>query len=106
MKSKLLKKVRKRFYISHLPDGYFSYGNDYKQNLFRLTDKESSCYKHTFCQLGVENGKYCNDIFYAKQECINFLLAQILKTLKEEGYKTRKMKSIENNVKKVWYENN
>jgi hypothetical protein len=55
MSTKLLKKVRKRFEILHLPKGVV-FGKDYYDyNLFQLVDLEDDYYSSVYVQLG---GKY------------------------------------------------
>ena len=103
MKTILLKKVRKRFEIFHLPKGipFSKYYSGY--NLFKLVDNESNFYSK-YAQLGeAKNGdNFVDEIFDTEKECIDYLKTKIIKMLKSEGYKQRKDKIIQNSVKKVW----
>lgn len=104
MKVKLLKKVRERFTIEHLPNGIIIDNYHYKYNLYRLTDANKLSYWDKYVQLG--NGvksNICKDIFKTEKECIYYLTDCIIAKLKEEGYKNRKQRMCNMNVKKVWY---
>lgn len=107
MKAKLLKKVRKRFGIFHMPNGFLSnYNNHYNYNLFKLEDSDDfSGFNTVYAQLGRrEDGKkFCGDIFDTKEECINFLKSKIIDRLRIEGHKQRKDKVIQKAQIKVWH---
>jgi hypothetical protein len=103
MKTKLLRKVRKRFEIIHMPKGYISkhYGYHYDYNLFKLVDKSSgNNWDSVFVQLGYNlspiDRYYGSNVFHTEKECIEFLKAEIIKRLRSEGYRQRK-------DKKVWW---
>jgi hypothetical protein len=107
MKTKLLKKVRKRFEIFHLPKGFTSFGNRYKYNLFKLTDSTNKFYEH-YAQLKFDGSKekqfcYSAQIFNSEKECINYLKSEIIYRLRKEGNRGAKDKKIENSEKKVWH---
>jgi hypothetical protein len=104
MKTKLLKKVRKRFEILHLPKGVV-FGKDYYDyNLFQLVDLEDDYYSSVYVQLGgkYNYNKFVDVIFDTEKECIDYLKSRIIVRLKREGYKQRKNEIIRNSVKKIW----
>lgn len=107
MKTKLLKKVRRRFRIIHMPKGYIdSCGGHYNYNLFKLEDSDDTYgYNTVYAQLGKrENGRpFCDDIFETKEECINYLKFRLINRLRIEGHKQRKDKIIEKAQVKVWH---
>jgi hypothetical protein len=105
MKVKLLKKVRKRFSIEHIPNGYVDYsGNHYNYNLYKLSDTEDSFGLHErWAQLGRKEVNYVNEIFETDVECMNYLRGRIIKRLRFEGFKGRKDSVINGSIKKVWY---
>ena len=85
MKAKLLKKVRKRFEIYHMPNGFIYDSHHYDYNLFKLVDsKDSGGWVTIYAQLGKrEDGKkFCDDIFDTKEECIIYLKSMIIKRLR------------------------
>lgn len=92
MKVKLLKKVRKRFEIIHLPNGFCAFGDTYNYNLFKLSDKKDT-YKirDKYAQLGrILNQKMqfttMDAIFDTEEECIYYLKSLIIVRLKKEGF--------------------
>lgn len=109
MKIKLLKKVRKRFQIIHMPKGFTSLGDRYEYNLFKLIDlkneysnrytgiKDISNEKH------IENFLYKHEIFQTENECVYYLKNKIIEILRSEGYRSKKDHIMENSQKKVWY---
>jgi hypothetical protein len=103
MKTKLLRKVKKRFEIFHYPKGITIHDDYYNYNLFQLVDHEGSYY-HKYAQLGGKlcRNKFVDEIFDTEKECIDYLKSRIIVRLKHEGYKQRKDKIIQNSVKKVW----
>jgi hypothetical protein len=105
MKVKLLKKVRKRFSIEHMPNGYVDYsGNHYNYNLYKLSDTEDSFGLHEiWAQLGRKEVNYVNEIFETDAECMNYLRGRIIKRLRFEGFKGRKDSIISGSIKKVWH---
>jgi len=107
MKTKLLKKVRRRFRIIHMPNGFLSSCNShYNYNLFKLEDSADTYEFNTiYAQLGrrKDGERFCSDIFDTKEECINFLKSRIIKRLRLEGHKQRKDKVIEKAQIKVWH---
>lgn len=106
MKAKLLKKVRKRFEIIHMPAGFTSYGDRYEYNLYKLTDSTNSFYEQ-FAQLGRKAGdrQFLSDqfIFETENECVHLLKKCIIDRLRSEGYRGKKDYHIKNQHKKVWH---
>jgi hypothetical protein len=107
MRVKLLKKIRKRFEIYHLPEGKVIDGKHYDYNIFELVDNEDS-YMHwhsnSYAQLGFkgEGKKWCDAIFETEKECMDFLKNRILNITKKRypslGNKRKNLDRI-----KVWY---
>lgn len=106
MKVKLLKKVRKRFEIIHMPNGFTFSGYRYEHNLFKLTDSTNEWFER-YAQLGRTPGEiqFQKDelIFETEKECIDYLKGQILYRLRGEGYKGVKDVKMKQKHKKVWY---
>ena len=106
MKVKLLKKVRKRFEIIHMPSGFTENGDRYEYNLYKLTDSTNSWYER-FAQLGRKTGdKQFVDgtiIFKTENDCIYYLKRCILNRLRGEGHVGRKDHNMKNKHKKVWH---
>lgn len=107
MKTKLLKKVRKRFQITHHPKGLSLFGSIFDFNLFVLTDNTNSYYERT-AQCGRDNTKeeqFCepNRIFKTEKECIDYLKSLIIIRLRGEGFRGKKDSIIKSSVTKVWY---
>ena len=105
MNVKLLKRVRKRFAITHHPKGIVSGGRIYDYNLYILTDVTNS-YVSEAAQLGRKlnsQKQYCSDIFETEKECIDFLKCEIIRRLKCEGYGNGKMRRVRESAKKVYY---
>lgn len=108
MKVKLLKKVRKRFEIFHLPNGKMYGDTHYNYNLFELVDNNGGYWPYDrYAQLGIKPGykfKFCESIFNTEKECIDYLRNNIIKILRSETYnQSSKSKRINNNKTKVWY---
>lgn len=106
MKTRLLKKVRKRFEIIHMPKGFVECGKRYEYNLFKLTDSTNSWYER-YAQLGYRSGElqFCedHDILHTETECIHRLQRRIIDRLRSEGHRGRKDRVIKNAHFKVWY---
>ena len=106
MKTKLLKKVRKRFDIIWMPNGCTLFGDRYEYNLFRLTDSTNQFYER-YAQLGRKDGdkQFQKDelIFETSNECIYYLKQCILNRLRSEGHLGRKDRVMNNSHIKVWY---
>jgi len=115
MNVKLLKKVRKRFKIIHLPNGFIDYqGYHYDVNLFQLTDRKNLMMgSEYYTQLGIINQNSSNknttislpftqNIFYTERDCIVFLKRKIIDILRKEGYRGRKDKKIMEKNKRVF----
>jgi hypothetical protein len=106
MKVKLLKKVRKRFSIIHMPNGYVDYsGNHYDYNLYKLSDNTDTYgWNEKWAQLGVKGEvNYVKEVFQTDAECIDYLRGRIIKRLRSEGFRGRKDNVINGSFKKVWY---
>lgn len=109
MKTKLLKKVRKRFTIVHYPKGYFTDSNyHFNYNTFILFDKKQDSDYFSYRERVTVNSflKHCDKDFKTEKEAIDYLKGRIIKILREEGYKQRKDKEIIKTYKKVWYVKN
>ena len=106
MKTRLLKKVRRRFEIIHMPLGFTSFGERYEYNLFKLTDSTNE-YWERYAQWGRKPGKiqFTKDhlIFETDKECIDHLKAEIIERLRGEGHLGRRDHRMKENHKKVWY---
>lgn len=106
MKVKLLKKVRRRFEIIHMPKGFSSCGDIYEYNLYRLTDSTNEFYER-YAQLGRKEGnmQFQKDelIFETESECIYYLKQCILSRLRGEGHRGKKDHDMKNAHTKVWY---
>jgi hypothetical protein len=106
MKTKLLKKSRKRFEIIHMPKGFTSCGNRYEYNLYKLTDSTNEWYER-YAQLGRkdDNIQFQKDefIFETESECIYYLKQCILNRLRGEGHLGRKDVWMKKKHKKVWH---
>jgi hypothetical protein len=107
MKAKLLKKVRKRFEIFHLPKGYSAFGGRYEFNLFKLVDLNNS-YVGFYVQCGIDPTKEIQyspkeKIFSTEKECVDFLKSQIIHILRREGYTGKKDKDMFDCKNKIWY---
>lgn len=104
MKTKLLKKIRKRFEIIHMPNGLISNGDIYEYNLFVLKDSTNSYYSH-YSQCGHKESErqFCSpeQIFSTEKECIDYLKSVIINRLIGEGYEGVKSKKIKKSYKKV-----
>lgn len=110
MKVKLLKKVRKRFAITHHPKGIVAFGEIYDYNLFILTDAYNP-YSDEKVQCGLKPNserQYQKKeyIFENEAQCINYLKDCIIERLKSEGWGNNKMRLVNRASKKVWYVNN
>lgn len=106
MKVKLLKKVRKRFEITHMPNGFTENGERYEYNLYKLTDSTNLWYER-FAQLGKKpEGPQFSTIgfiFETQSECVYCLKKFILNKLRSEGHLGRKDNYMKKQHKKVWY---
>lgn len=106
MKTRLLRKVRRRFEIIHMPKGFSSCGERYEYNLYRLTDSKNTFYER-YAQLGRKDGdtQFQKDefIFETESECIYYLKQFILSRLRGEGHLGKKDHDMKNAHFKVWY---
>lgn len=104
MKTKLLKKVRRRFEITHMPDGYVSVGHHYKYNLLKLEDNTNS-YWSALVQINDSRftGEYGCARFNTIEEGVAALKSEIINRLKQEGHLGRKEKNVQLKTKKIWY---
>lgn len=104
MKTKLLKKARKRFSIVHYPKGYISNGIHFKNNTFKLFDARKDSYYSPYRILVTVNSINSDaKNFNTEQEAINYLKSYIINILRDEGHKQRKDNEIIKAYKKVWY---
>jgi hypothetical protein len=102
MKTKLLRKVRKRFEIFHLPTGFVDKeGYHFNYNLLRLVDNENNYAQ--YAQIGRNDNNYCgiNEIFNTEKEAIEFLKHVIIRRLRSEGHRGAKDK--QKISKKIWH---
>lgn len=108
MKTKLLKKVRRRFEITHMPDGFFAVGHHYKYNLLKLEDNTNP-YWSALVQINDSRftGEYGCARFDTVEEGVVALKSIIILCLKQQGHLGRKEKNAQKNVqlktKKIWY---
>lgn len=104
MKVKLLRKVRKRFEIFHLPKGFMFDGQHFNYDLFKLVDiKDTLGLNPVYVQLegkNINEIKFCEKVFNTKEECIYYLKSRIIKRLRREGHTQRRDKNITS--VKVW----
>ena len=107
MKTKLLKKVKKRFEIFHLPNGFIRNGHRYEYNVFKLIDHNKSDLWDTYVQLRISRNDqkcaYANTTLDSEADCIDYLKAEIINRLRSEGHTQRKDKIIQRKVIKVWH---
>lgn len=109
MKTKLLKKSRKRFTIEHLPAGYIGCRGDiYDYNLFRVLDIKRRFYDFdNYVQVGIniKGSQFCNRIVDTEVEAFNICKQIIIDTLNKEFFMfKRKNQVIHSKIKKVWYQ--
>jgi hypothetical protein len=92
MNIKLLKKVRKRFIITHYPKGVYIAGEFYEGPIVILYDKDNP------------DGYHIRSVseLYSIQEAISKLKDIILKKLKNEGYGKAKRNRINKKGIQVW----
>ena len=91
MKTKLLKKVRKRFEIIYYPKGIWIRETFFEGPLVCLWDKDHSLFNYDV--IGAE---------YSKQQAINDLKDIIIRKLINEGYGKAKRNRANCNGVKVW----
>lgn len=111
MKAKLLKKVRKRFVITHYPNGISSSNHYNKLNTFELMDKKQSPNMFYCCDHAVLITKEIKDpfrilqrevpsnYFLTEKECIEYLCKLIILQLRKDGYPSKRYDG-----KVVWYQ--
>jgi hypothetical protein len=109
MKIKLLKKIRKRFTITHFPKGIRMGSDFYDYNLFRLTDKENE-YWRVYCELNTPQEdtekiklKFGANSADTERECINLLLEKMLIEIRGEHPRLGFRGHQRIPRKKVWY---
>lgn len=109
MKTKLLKKVRRRFEIFHYPNGVILDKTHYNYNLYALYDNSKGSWHTTYARLvdsvntpldGISDYKRLSE-----KECIDTLKEYIISLLRHEGHKGRKDKDKIINMKpiKIWF---
>lgn len=106
MKTKLLKKVRKRFSIVYLPNGFVLDGVHFDYNLYRLVDSDDvQGFRDMYAELGETDGsgRFGCRIFATEKECIDYLKGLIIERLKSEGYTGSKERRLTKSNRKVWY---
>lgn len=106
MKTKLLKKVRKRFDIIHLPYGHMKGGKFYDYNLFKLVDNDATYFLYEWAQLGNNNKskRWCENVFETEKECIDYLKSEIIRRLRNRWRKPHtKQVNLERKNKKIWF---
>jgi hypothetical protein len=107
MKTRLLKRVRKRFEIIHMPRGIVMFDEYFDYNLLVLVDHTRSLWNtRNYVQIGNERKKgrkFCEDIVDTEIEGINFLKNIIIERLRSEASKPRKGGRIKTREIKVWY---
>lgn len=97
MKTKLLKKVRKRFSIEYYPNGRYIYGIFSETPMVCLIDKEDS-----------NNFDYFTVGIYTKEEVYNILIEKLINIIRKEysKYGTRRNKikreKTDNGIKLWW----
>ena len=111
MKVKLLKKVRERFSIIHMPDGYYDYdGRKVNGNLFCLHD--TMCVpQNVYVQVGeyiipgtklVRNAVPDSRMFDTTTDAVNYLKDLIIDRIKYEYSKMLFYKHSDKTHKKIW----
>jgi hypothetical protein len=100
MKTKLLKKVRRRFKIIHKPLGHqWDDGDVTGGNHFWLIDNSNEYY---IVRAYVKIKPYEFNEFTTEKACINYLKSKIICILKREGYRSRKDNTVVKSYKQVW----
>lgn len=94
MKTKLLRKIRKRFKIKYYPLGIPLW--DFSKEIEILSDKKYS--------LEDKDNSYFVYFGYTKEDCLNAMMKEVRK---QYAHRSRKNKSIKelNKPVNVWYEN-
>ena len=106
MKVKLLKKVRKRFTITHYPNGIRLGDTFYDYNVFKITDTNEphwADYSELSNTFKINDKKFCEDRFSTKKECIDFLLKKVLRRIRAENPNLGNKGHNKTIKKKVWY---
>jgi hypothetical protein len=88
MKTKLLKKVRKRYSITHYPNGVFLWDEFYKGPITVIRDRDSSCRYDISC--------------LPKQVAYDKLYKKLLKWIQQD-YGTFKSRRIRITSEQLWY---
>jgi hypothetical protein len=106
MKTKLLKKIRKRFSITHYPKGITLFGEYYNHDIFRLSDSEDSYYDR-YCELkqAKDAQRFCDIHGETEEECVDILKTCIIKKLNREYLSLGSKCNTRIQTKKVWYNN-
>ena len=104
MKVKLLKKIRKRFQIIHMPNGFITRGEHFNYNLLKLTDSTNEYYADCVqIRNEKDDSQYGCRIVPDVKTGVDYLKSVIIQILRAEGYRQRKDKKIETAQKKIWY---
>jgi hypothetical protein len=88
MKTKLLKKVRRRFKIIHCPKGIVRWNEVCEWNYYKLIDNDDS-FNNTTAQVKSDTDPYSCEAscyFNTDKEAIDHLKGRIIRVLKAEGY--------------------
>lgn len=104
MKTKLLKKARKRFAIIHYPNGYTLDGTLFDVDVVVLTDEEDAGYRTRYVQINPIEGDrpFCDRSATSVEEATDMLKKMLINRLREEN---KHMGSKRNKLKKtkLWY---
>ena len=103
MKVKLLKKIRKRFSITHYPEGFRNGSEYYNHNLIKLTDSSRWYYMRWAQVDDLKKEVFSDHSFATEKECIDYLKSLIIDKLRDEGHRGRKDRKIKEKQIKVWY---
>lgn len=107
MKTRLLKKIRKRFVIYYYPDGYVTKYHDLQGMYYQVIDKkyEDSIFqrrKRVVVIPGEQN--ISNNIYRSHEDALNACKNWIVNQVREEYYKySVKPKNVLSKKQKVWY---
>jgi hypothetical protein len=100
MKTKLLKKVRRRFKIIHKPHGHqWNDGDITGGNHFWLIHNSN---EYNTVKAYIKKKPLDYNEFSTEKECIDYLKEKIIWILKREGYRSRKDNIVTKSYKQVW----
>jgi hypothetical protein len=106
MKVKLLKKVKKRFKIMHMPKGVILFDEHLEGNLYVLIDEEH-CWRGSGVYVEIKKPEEdlktgFDKAFYTENEAIDYLKSRMIERLKREGYGTSKKNIVRKSYKQIW----